>query len=167
MIERYKKLLAFLAGSSLLILFAVMLVSTISRYFFNTSILWGEELCKYSMIYGVMFATSLCYLEGLHIKFGLLDSIKSKVFQKIIEVLVDIAVLVSSIILTWSGYLFVAKRGGILSPGIGINMYFFQSALVVGGVCLFVAAIFRLISHLNLPCKARVQKKVNRPLSQS
>ncbi len=158
MVERYKKLLAFLAGSSLLLLFVIMLVTTISRYFFNTSILWGEEFCKYSMIYGVMFAMSLCYLEGLHIKFSLLDSIQSKTFQKFICVFIDLSVLASSIILTWSGYLFVAKRGAIQSPGIGISMYYFQSALIVGGVCLFIAAVFRLISHVQVPCRARMLK---------
>ncbi|WP_253825027.1 TRAP transporter small permease [Vibrio chagasii] len=103
MMEQYKKLLAFCAGSSLFVLFAVMLVTTISRYFFNTSILCGEELCKYSMIYGVMFGTSLCYLEGLHIKFAVLDSVKSAIFQKILAIVVDIAVLVSAGIMTYSG----------------------------------------------------------------
>lgn len=155
MIEQYKKLLAVLAGTSLFTLFVVMLVTTICRYFFNISILWGEELSKYSMIYGVMFATSLCYLEGLHIKFAVLDTIKSAKFQKTLEVVVDLCVLASSVILTWSAYLFVSKRGGIESPGIGVNMYYFQSALIVGGVCLFIAATLRLISHVKVPCSER------------
>ncbi|MFI3273201.1 TRAP transporter small permease [Vibrio sp.] len=157
MMEQYKKLLAFCAGSSLFVLFAVMLVTTISRYFFNTSILWGEELCKYSMIYGVMFGTSLCYLEGLHIKFAVLDSVKSAIFQKVLAIVVDIAVLVSAGIMTYSGYLFVIKRGGIESPGIGLSMYYFQSALVVGGICLFVAALLRLAQHVTLSRRANAQ----------
>ncbi|MEZ9288929.1 TRAP transporter small permease [Vibrio lentus] len=148
MIEQYKKLLAILAGASLFNLFAVMLITTISRYFFNTSILWGEELSKYSMIYGVMFATSLCYLEGLHIKFSVLDSVKSKAFQKTLEVIVDLSVLLCSVIWTYSAYLFVIKRGGIESAGIGVPMYYFQSALIVGGACLFIAAALRLIQHV-------------------
>ncbi len=164
MMEQYKKLLAFCAGSSLFVLFAVMLVTTISRYFFNTSILWGEELCKYSMIYGVMFGTSLCYLEGLHIKFAVLDSIKSNLFQKALEVLVDVSVLVCSVVMTYSAYLFVAKRGGIESPGIGLSMYYFQSALIVGGICLFVAATLRLASHVKV---ARRQTSPASTLSQS
>ncbi len=155
MVARYKKLLAFLSGTSLLLLFVVMLMTTISRYFFNTSILWGEELSKYSMIYGVMFATSLCYLEDLHIKFAVLDSIKSALFQKVLAIIVDLAVLVSSIIMTWSGYLFVVKRGAIMSPGIGISMYYFQAALVVGGVCLFIASVIRLLQYIKLPCRSK------------
>ncbi len=148
MIGYYKKLLAILAGSSLFTLFAVMLATTFSRYFFNTSILWGEEVSKYAMIYGVMFAMPLCYLEGLHIKFSVLDSVRSRLFQKLLEVIVDLSVLASSIILTWSGYQFVLRRGGIESPGIGLSMSYFQSALVVGGVCLFIAAVMRLGLHL-------------------
>ena len=150
MMEQYKKLLAFCAGSSLFVLFAVMLITTISRYFFNTSILWGEELCKYSMIYGVMFGTSLCYLEGLHIKFAVLDSVKSAIFQKVLAIVVDIAVLVSAGIMTYSGYLFVIKRGAIESPGIGLSMSYFQSALVIGGICLIVASLLRLAQHVQM-----------------
>ncbi|WMN89067.1 TRAP transporter small permease [Vibrio parahaemolyticus] len=160
MIERYKKLLAILAGTSLLTVFVVMLFSSISRYFFNTSILWGEELCKYAMIYGVMFATAICYLDELHIKFSVLSSVKSAKFQKGLEVITDIAVFASALILIWSGYLFVVKRGAIESPGIGISMYYFQSALVVGGVCLLIAASLRLAAHLSAltgraPCLKR------------
>ncbi len=156
MIERYKKLLAILAGTSLLTVFVVMLFTTISRYFFNTSILWGEELCKYAMIYGVMFATAICYLDELHIKFSVLSSVKSVKFQKALEIITDLAVLVSALILIWSGYLFVAKRGAIESPGIGISMYYFHSALVVGGVCLLIAALFRLAAHLEQALNIRV-----------
>ncbi len=156
MIERYKKLLAILAGTSLLTVFVVMLFTTISRYFFNTSILWGEELCKYAMIYGVMFATAICYLDELHIKFSVLSSIKSEKFQKALEIFTDLAVFASALILIWSGYLFVAKRGGIESPGIGISMYYFQSALVIGGVCLLIAASLRLAVQLTLVRNKRI-----------
>ncbi|MCA0934169.1 TRAP transporter small permease [Vibrio alginolyticus] len=161
MIERYKKLLAILAGTSLLTVFVVMLFTTISRYFFNTSILWGEELCKYAMIYGVMFATTICYLDELHIKFSVLSSVKSAKFQKALEIITDLAVFASALILIWSGYLFVAKRGAIESPGIGVSMYYFQSALVIGGVCLLIAASLRLAAQLSLafgkraPCLKR------------
>lgn len=157
MVERYKQLLAILAGTSLLTVFTVMLVTTVSRYFFNTSILWGEELCKYAMIYGVMFATTICYLDGLHIKFSVLSSVKSKKIQKLLELFSDLSALSCSVILMWSGYLFVIKRGGIDSPGIGISMYYFQSALVAGGICLFIAALLRLFSYI------KVVKKEHEP----
>jgi TRAP-type C4-dicarboxylate transport system permease small subunit len=86
--------------------------------------------------------------------------VKSAKFQKGLEVITDIAVFASALILIWSGYLFVAKRGAIQSPGIGISMYYFQSALVVGGVCLLIAASLRLAAHLSAltgraPCLKR------------
>ncbi|UJF17857.1 TRAP transporter small permease subunit [Vibrio sp. SS-MA-C1-2] len=148
MITQYKRVLAVLSGTSLFVLFMIMLTTTISRYFFNTSILWGEELSKYSMIYGVMFATSLCYLEDLHIKFAILDNLKSTVIKKALAIVIDLSVFASSIILIYSGYLFVMKRGFIESPGIGVHMYYFQSALIIGGIALCLASSMKLIQHV-------------------
>jgi TRAP-type C4-dicarboxylate transport system permease small subunit len=150
MLESYKKFLAILAGLSLFNLFIIMLASTISRYFFNSSILWAEELSKYSMIYGVMFGMVVCYLDGLHIKFGVLNSVTSKRMHNIFEMAIDSSVLVCSVILFYSGYLFTVKRGAIESPGIGISMYYFYSAILIGSICLMIAALFRLALHIKV-----------------
>jgi TRAP-type C4-dicarboxylate transport system permease small subunit len=69
----YKKVLSWLTGSSLFIVFAVVLVSSMSRYTFNAPILWSEEVAKFAMIYGAMFGSILCYLEGIHIKFSFVE----------------------------------------------------------------------------------------------
>ncbi|MBC7003095.1 TRAP transporter small permease [Photobacterium sp. BZF1] len=146
----YKKLLSVLAALSLFILFSVMLAASISRYFLDSPILWSEEVAKYSMIYGVMFGMILCYLEGLHIKFSVLDSFLSKKSLDRLNILTDIAVLASGVLITWSGYLFVIRRGSITSPGTGLSMYFFQSAIVIGGAGLTIAAIMKLASYIQL-----------------
>ncbi len=143
----YKYLLSFLTGSSLFVVFAVVFASSLSRYLFNAPIQWAEEAAKYAMIYGTMFGMVLCYLEGIHIRFTFLEDIVPPKIRNILHFVSDIVALVSGAILCYSGYLFMMKRGGIQAPGTGIDMYYFQVAMVIGGAGLTIAALMRVIER--------------------
>ena len=144
----YTKLIAGLCGASLFVVFAVVLISSLSRYLFNAPIPWGEDVSRYAMIYGTMFGTVLCYLSDLHIKFGIVDNLATPTIKRIISLLVDLMVLGTGVVLTWSGYIFVVKRGSILSPTLQIPMGYLQAAMIVGGVGLTIAALLTLPEHL-------------------
>ncbi|NVK71960.1 MAG: TRAP transporter small permease [Oceanospirillaceae bacterium] len=143
----YKNTLAALTGTSLFVIFGVILISSLSRYLFNSPIQWSEEVAKYAMIYGTMFGTTLCYLEGIHIRFSFLEDMVSTKVRHALNVISDIIALVSGCVLAYSGYIFMMKRGGIQAPGTGIQMYYFQAAMVIGGVCLVIAAAIRLVDY--------------------
>jgi TRAP-type C4-dicarboxylate transport system permease small subunit len=143
----YKKFLAILTGSSLLIIFGVILISSLSRYLFNSPIQWSEEVAKYAMIYGTMFGMALCYLEGIHIRFTFLEDMVSAKIRYVLHFISDLIALISGGVLTYSGYLFMMKRGAIEAPGTGIQMYYFQVAMVIGGACLVIAAAIRLADY--------------------
>ncbi len=147
----YKKTLAILTGTSLFVIFAVVLVSSLSRYLLNSPIQWSEEVAKYAMIYGTMFGMALCYLEGLHIRFTFLEDMVSEKIRHLLHFVSDLIALVSGVVITYSGYLFMMKRGAIQAPGTGIQMYYFQVAMVIGGVCLTVAAAIRLVEYFQSP----------------
>lgn len=144
----YKHILSLLTGTSLFVIFAVILVSSLSRYLFNAPIQWSEEVARYAMIYGAMFGVVLCYLEGIHVRFTFLEDIVSEKIRHVLHILSDIVSLACGVVLTWSGYLFMMKRGGIQSPGTGIDMYYFQVAIMIGGICLAIAAVIRLCEYL-------------------
>lgn len=145
--DLYSKLLAWATGGSLFIVFAVVLVASLTRYLFNYPIQWSEEVARYAMIYGAMFGTILCYMQDIHIKFGFMEKISGPV-KKVVDILTDLVALSTGVALTWSGYLFVLKRGGIDAPGTGIPMSVFQSAIIVGGVGLVIGALLKLPDHL-------------------
>lgn len=145
----YKKFLALATGSSLFVVFGVVLISSLMRYLFNAPIQWSEEIAKYGMIYGTMFGTVLCYLDDIHIKFGFLDYGTPPLIKRVLNLVLDLISLGAGIILTWSGYSFVIKRGGIDAPGTGISMSVFQSAMVIGGICLVIAALLQLPGHFS------------------
>lgn len=143
----YKNTLALLTGTSLFVIFGVVLVSSLSRYLLNSPIQWSEEVAKYAMIYGTMFGMALCYLEGLHIRFTFLEDMVSEKIRHYLHFFSDAIALISGSVITYSGYLFMIKRGAIQAPGTGIQMYYFQVAMVIGGVCLTIAALIRLAEY--------------------
>ncbi|TPE47507.1 TRAP transporter small permease [Maribrevibacterium harenarium] len=144
----YKLLLSFLTGSSLFVVFAVVLASSLSRYLFNAPIQWSEEIAKYAMIYGTMFGMVLCYLEGIHIRFTFLEDMLGDKLRQVLFLVSDLVALATGVVLTYSGYLFMMKRGALQAPGTGIQMYYFQVAMVIGGALLVIAALFRLSTYL-------------------
>ncbi|WP_027854133.1 TRAP transporter small permease [Marinobacterium litorale] len=146
--DLYSKLLSWLTGGSLFIVFAVVLISSLTRYLFNYPIQWSEEVARYAMIYGAMFGTVLCYMEDIHIKFGFLEKGVPAPIRRVLDLVLDLIALGTGGVLAWSGYLFVMKRGGIDAPGTGIPMSAFQSAIIVGGVGLVLAALIKLPDHL-------------------
>jgi TRAP-type C4-dicarboxylate transport system permease small subunit len=151
MYSTYTRLLSFMTGLSLFAVFAVVLVASLSRYLFNMPIQWSEEVSKYAMIYGVMFGMTLCYLHNSHIRFTFLESLIPKVHHRWVYLLHDVIALACGSILTWSGYLFVMKRGSLIATGTGLPMYYFQTAMIVGGVALTLAAAIKIIRHFTHP----------------
>ncbi|MBV1789527.1 TRAP transporter small permease [Marinobacterium sp. D7] len=143
----YKKFLALATGSSLFVVFAVVLTSSLMRYLFNAPLQWSEEVAKYGMIYGTMFGMVLCYLDDIHIKFGFLEYGVPAFIKRLLNLALDLIALGTGVVLAWSGYQFVLKRGGIDAPGTGLPMSVFQSAMVIGGICLVIAALLQLPAH--------------------
>ena len=143
----YKQVLSILTGTSLFVIFGVILVSSMSRYLLNSPIQWSEEVAKYAMIYGTMFGMALCYLEGIHIRFTFLEDLVSDKIRHFLHFISDAIALISGGVIAYSGYLFMMKRGGIKAPGTGIEMYYFQVAMVIGGLCLIIAALIRLAAY--------------------
>ncbi|TYL48860.1 TRAP transporter small permease [Marinomonas sp. IMCC 4694] len=151
----FKNTLAVLTGTSLFVIFSVILVSSLSRYLLNSPIQWSEEVAKYAMIYGTMFGMALCYLEGLHIRFTFLEDMVSARIRHLLHLVSDLVALISGVVIVYSGYLFMMKRGAIEAPGTGIQMYYFHVAMVIGGACLTIAALIRLVEYFQPSTSAK------------
>lgn len=144
----YKKLVAWLTGGALFVCFVVVLASSVSRYAFNSPFQWSEELAKFAMIYGTVFGAALSYLSGRQIRFSVLIHLVPRWAATRLDFISDLAILVLGVGLTVSGYLFMMRRGGIMASGLGIQMYYPQAAIMIGGVCLFFAAAIRVFTFL-------------------
>ena len=164
--RRFSQLAAGGASLSMSLLFLIVFVNSLRRYAIGKSLEWGEELPVFIAIYGVMFGVAWAYLQDRHIRFTMLVHFLSESMTRKLYILVDLIMVLNGIMLTYSGWMFVIKRGRLESPGI-INlakwlkaltgwdgmiwighMYPYQAAIVVGGVTLTIAALLKLLMRL-------------------
>lgn len=149
------------------VMFLIVFVNATRRYTLGKSFEWGEELPVYLAIYGVMFGIALAYLEDRHVRLAIIvDQLPAQI-RHWLFVVVDLIMVCAGALLAWSGWLFASKRGGIESSGLiggakdiadytGLSfiaffgqMYFWQSALCLGGMMMSIAALLKFLERIN------------------
>ena len=143
--RRFDQLMILLAGLSCLTMFAVVTVSSISRYAFNAPFLWSEEVARYAMIYGTMFGATLAFNRSQHLRFTILTDLLGR-HSALVQRIADFSVLLVGSILLVSGIRFVAMRGAMESTGIGMPMGYAYAAIAIGGGCMLVAGLLDLLT---------------------
>jgi len=166
-IQRTTRLISRFAASgaslSMAVLFLIVFINSIRRYTIGKSFEWGEELPIFIAIYGVMFGVAWAYIQDRHIRFTMLVCFLPESWTRKLYMLVDLIMVVNGGLLTYSGWMFVIKRGRVEASGI-INLakdlkamtgwdsmiwighlYPYQAAMVLGGVLLTVAALLKLL----------------------
>jgi TRAP-type C4-dicarboxylate transport system permease small subunit len=162
----FSKFAAAGASLAMAVLFLIVFINSVRRYAIGKSLEWGEELPIFIAIYGVMFGMAWAYMQDRHVRFTMLVGFLSESLTRKLYILVDLIMIVNGVLLTWSGWMFTIKRGGVEASGI-INLaktlrdltgwegmiwfghqYPYQAAMVVGGVMLAVAALLKLLMRL-------------------
>ena len=163
----FSMLFASGASVSMIILFLIIFINSVRRYAFGKSLEWGEELPVFIAIYGVMFGTAWAYLQDRHIRFTILVGFLSKQKERWLFMLVDLIMVATGALLTYSGWLFVVKRGGMETSGM-INLakqlketfgmdwliwighfYPYQAAIMIGGAMLTLTALLKFCQRLS------------------
>ena len=168
-IDLFSKFAAAGASLSMGVLFLIVFFNSVRRYTIGKSLEWGEEMPIFIAIYGVMFGIAWAYLQDRHIRFTMLIRFLSESLIRKLYMLVDLIMVGNGVLLTYSGWMFVLRRGGIESSGI-INLakdlrsltgwdsmiwigyqYPYQAAMVLGGVMLSIAALLKLLQRAAEP----------------
>jgi len=154
------------ASLSMAVLFLIVFINSTRRYAIGKSFEWGEELPIFIAIYGVMFGIAWAYIQDRHICFTMLVRFLSESLMRKLYIIIDLIMVVNGGLLTYSGWMFVIKRGRVEASGI-INLakdlkaltgwesmiwighqYPYQAAMVLGGVMLTIAALLKLLLRL-------------------
>lgn len=153
------------ASLSMITLFAIILFNSLRRYAFGKSLEWGEELPVFIAVYGFMFGAAYAYMQDRHVRFTILVAFLSRAAMEKLYMAVDLIMMGIGGLITWSGWQFVIKRGGMETSGlIGLakhireitgwewtvwlgHFYPYQSAMILGGVILSAAAALKFLER--------------------
>lgn len=112
----------------------VMLLQIVCRYFFNNSLIWSEEFCRYCYIYFMFIGTSLAVRERSELRVDAVVSILPEKARGAVNVVVDIVVFVMLIYLSyWSIPMVQAMyhQGGY-SPALKLPMFIVYMSVPIG-----------------------------------
>lgn len=129
----------------LILMTLIMGVQVCSRYMFNNSLSWSEEVTRYLFIWSGFISISYCTKKCISIKieqfveaFPKKGRAIFKIINHTIELIFFFYLMPFSIL-----YLKSSIESGQVSPAFGIPMYLVQSAPLIG----FSLAIIRIIQR--------------------
>lgn len=141
----------------IVLLFAVIVLvgglQVLSRYGFNASLSWSEELQRYGLIWMVFLALVVGYRRGSHIGMGLLLEKLPPVVQRAMGWCIDLLwlglglamVVYTAAYQSAAGMTFLQSVSRQSSAGLGVRMDIVYACIVVGGAYLVLAALYNLL----------------------
>ena len=135
---------------------AIVLVGglqVLSRYGFNASLSWSEELQRYGLIWMVFLALVAGYRRGSHIGMGLLLEKLPLAVQRPVGWFIDLLwlglglamVVFTAAYQSAAGMTFIRSVSRQSSAGMGVRMDIIYACIVIGGAYLVLAALHNLL----------------------
>ena len=132
---------------SCFILISIVIITVlqiISRYIFNSPIVWTEEMARYSYIW-------LCYLGAItvqrnkgHLSLDLLGNLIPKRVQTLFDLIINILTVIALYFLVLAGYKYAITMGRALAVSANIPLKYVYCALPV----CFSLIIFYTFFHI-------------------
>ncbi|MCF0245805.1 MAG: TRAP transporter small permease [Ileibacterium sp.] len=152
MIKKVLKWLDAYLEETLLAIFLILMalimgVQVLSRYVFQTSLSWSEELTRYLFIWSGFLSVSYCSKMCISIKieqFVAALSRKTRAVVKLINHTIELMFFFYMIPFAWS-YMMSAVETVQLSPACHIPMYYVQCAPLISFILVSIRIIQRWI----------------------
>lgn len=142
--ERLEEILIVITMALMVLL---IFYQVVSRYVFNDSMSWTEELARYIHIWQVWIAASFAVKKGKHIKVEMFKDLLPHLYRRIIDfialglwffVAVTLAYVGSDVILS-------LMEQGQVSPAMRVPMWWAYLAIPVGGLLMSIRLIQQFI----------------------
>lgn len=132
----------------LVLMSVVMGIQVVSRYLFNASLSWSEELTRYLFIWSAFLSISYCIKKWISIKIDQIMNLCPKNVYVILQLILNIVLFLFFAYLSIHAYQYLLDSiaSAQRSPALGIPMYLVQSAPLTG----FVLAMIRSFQQILL-----------------
>lgn len=124
--------------------------NVVTRYVFNFSMNFAEEISTYSFVLLSLFGASIALKRGAHLGFTLLSEHVPAIVARIFEVISSIAGVLFSGVLFWYGIQMVITQfeRGQLSLGVQVPEWIYGSFVPLGAFFLLIRFIEQLITSI-------------------
>jgi len=153
-IKRIDKVLTSFEENLIFILLGTMLLAVfsnfVSRYSFNTTLGWAEELSRYLLIWSTFIAASYGVKKGAHITLDVLIVYLSEKANKVIRAISYILSMIYCVLIIYIGIPFINSLiiSNQLSPSLNVPMYLIYSSIVIGSVLMLVRYLLLFVMDI-------------------
>lgn len=136
----------------------VMGIQICSRYLFNASLTWSEELTRYMFIWSAFLSISYCIKKWISIKIDQIINRMPKHLYTYFQLILNVILFAFFLYLSKHAitYLQMSIASAQTSPALGLPMCVVQSAPLVG----FVLAAIRCFQQILLDCGRMKEQRV-------
>ena len=137
--------------SGLLVATFALFANVILRFFFNSGLVWAEEVARYAIIWIVCGGCGAAARANAHMKItALLDASKKPVFVKIMNILVTVVSMLFGLFLFVYGMRLIGSMmsNNQLSPALEIPLWTIYLSIPTGGFLMAVRYLQHLVGLL-------------------
>ncbi|MFC0524599.1 TRAP transporter small permease [Pontibacillus salicampi] len=142
--RRFEEVFLFL---SMVAIVGLIFYQVVSRYVFNDSITWSEELARYIHIWQVWLGASFAIRMNQHIKVEVFRDLFNRTIRKVIDCIALFLWFFLAGVLAFYGTQLVLNLLGTgqLTPAMRIPIWIAYAAIPVGGILMCVRLIQQMI----------------------
>lgn len=129
----------------------IMGLQICSRYMFNASLSWSEELTRYLFIWSAFLSISYCIKKWISIKIDQIINILPKSIYTYFQLLLNLILFVFFLYLSKHAITFLQMSiaSAQTSPALGLPMYVVQSAPLVGFVLASIRSFQQIVLDIS------------------
>ena len=143
----FQKKCESLTGLLLVVMIALIFTQVLTRYVFDYSISWSEELTRYLFVWMIFLSLNLTIRDNLPIRIDLIDQFLPKKAKRMIDIIVMILSMFTFIVFAYSAYMFMLRGVLSTSPALGLPLYIAYAAMPVGFILSIIATIHSLLDN--------------------
>lgn len=125
-------------SAAVLISALILFANVVLRYFFNSGLIWAEELVRCLIVYITFIGGSVCVRRGAHLAVDALVLKLSGRSRAAVDVAVSVTGMAFSLFMAYYGWTLTMtlKTTGQISAGLEMPMYYFYLAMPLGGILM-------------------------------
>jgi TRAP-type C4-dicarboxylate transport system permease small subunit len=148
-IEHWAARLCLICAMCGLCILAILSFSqVILRFGFHNPTSWSDVTVRIVMIWTVLLTVATTFREGVAISSTMLMSKLSGTSMKVLEVLINVAILIFLVIIIFAGTQLVLRTGSQKIAGLSFSIQWVYLALPFGGSVAALSILTRLIDQL-------------------
>ncbi|TWG99517.1 TRAP-type C4-dicarboxylate transport system permease small subunit [Mesorhizobium sp. J18] len=154
----YFAAIRFLAGATMLTIVVIMTAQVITRYIFNGSLIWAEELCRYILIWQTFLFIGMAYSRGELVAVDLVPDLLTPKLRLALRAVMAVPILIFLWLMMVNGYVYSTRFAhqvvpaidfifmSLIGHGVGLSIFWVYVSVAVGSALLGLHIIASLIA---------------------